>query len=146
MSAKQALNDKLQGSVTAHLRCGGVVNNLIKNVYCWVWEWKKIKVGEYLAKLQAGTWLSRALYSPFAVCWPDAKSARDNHVDRATATGNIINMSTVNFVKAEHTKLLRYANEPTCIHADKRYDTRCYFNVRSKADISRLNLPHGTDN
>jgi len=23
------------------------------------------------------------------------------------------------------------------------YDTRWYFNVRSKADISRLNLPHG---
>jgi len=40
-------------------------------------------------------------------------------------------------------------------HADKatiglrendtiRYDTRCYFNVRSKADIGRLNLPHIT--
>ena len=27
-----------------------------------------------------------------------------------------------------------------------RYDTRCYFNVRSKADINPLNLPHGTDN
>jgi len=27
-----------------------------------------------------------------------------------------------------------------------QYDTRCYFNVRSKADISQLNLPHGTDN
>ena len=26
------------------------------------------------------------------------------------------------------------------------YNTRCYFNVRSKADISQLNLPHGTDN
>ena len=26
------------------------------------------------------------------------------------------------------------------------YDTGCYFNVRSKADTSRLNLPHGTDN
>ena len=26
------------------------------------------------------------------------------------------------------------------------YDTRCYFNVRSKADISQLNLRHGTDN
>jgi len=28
-----------------------------------------------------------------------------------------------------------------------RYDTRCYFNVRSKADmavVSQLNLPHGT--
>jgi len=27
-----------------------------------------------------------------------------------------------------------------------RYDARCYFNVRSKADISQLNLPHGNDN
>jgi len=27
-----------------------------------------------------------------------------------------------------------------------RYDTRRYFNVRSKAHISQLNLPHGTDN
>ena len=27
-----------------------------------------------------------------------------------------------------------------------RYDTRCYFNERSKADISQLNLPHKTDN
>jgi len=25
------------------------------------------------------------------------------------------------------------------------YDTRCYFNVRSKADMSQLNLPHETD-
>ena len=31
MSAKQATNDKLQGSVATHLRCGGVVNNQIKN-------------------------------------------------------------------------------------------------------------------
>ena len=30
----------------------------------------------------------------------------------------------------------------------QRYDTirGCYFNVRSKADMSQLNLPHGTDN
>ena len=27
-----------------------------------------------------------------------------------------------------------------------RYDTRCYINVRSKANKSQLNLPHGTDN
>jgi len=27
-----------------------------------------------------------------------------------------------------------------------RHDTRCYFNVRSKANMSRLNQPHGTDN
>ena len=30
MSAKQAINDKLQGSVPTYLRCGGVVNNRIK--------------------------------------------------------------------------------------------------------------------
>ena len=27
-----------------------------------------------------------------------------------------------------------------------RYDIRCYINVHSKANISQLNLPHGTDN
>ena len=27
-----------------------------------------------------------------------------------------------------------------------RYDTTCYFNVRSKADMSRFNVPHGNDN
>jgi len=30
MSAKQAINDKLQGSVATYLRCGVVVNNQIK--------------------------------------------------------------------------------------------------------------------
>ena len=30
MSAKQAINDKLQGSVATYLRCGGVVNKQIK--------------------------------------------------------------------------------------------------------------------
>jgi len=30
MSAKQAINDKLQGSVATYLKCGGVVNNQIK--------------------------------------------------------------------------------------------------------------------
>jgi len=30
MSAKQAINDKLQGIASTYLRCGGVVNNQIK--------------------------------------------------------------------------------------------------------------------
>jgi len=30
MSAKQAINGKLQGSVATYLRCGAVVNNQIK--------------------------------------------------------------------------------------------------------------------
>ena len=30
ISAKQAISDKLQGSVATYLKCGGVVNNQIK--------------------------------------------------------------------------------------------------------------------
>ena len=55
MSAKQAINDKLQCSVGTYLRCGRLVNNKIKKdllLSLWV---KKIKIGEYLEKLQART-------------------------------------------------------------------------------------------
>jgi len=38
MSAKQAINDKLQGSVAAYLRFGGVVNNQVKkSLYLSLW-------------------------------------------------------------------------------------------------------------
>ena len=40
-------------------------------------------------------------------------------------------------VRAVVKLLYIYYNYPTV-----RYDTRCYFNVRSKADVSQLNLPH----
>jgi len=53
MSAKQAINGNLQGSVAAYLRCGGVVNNQIKKGLLMSLNVKKIKIGEYLAKLQA---------------------------------------------------------------------------------------------
>jgi len=52
MSAKQAINDKLQGSVAAYLRCVGVINNQIKFIAEPESE-KKFKISEYLAKLQA---------------------------------------------------------------------------------------------
>jgi len=44
------------------------------------------------------------------------------------------------------TRTRRDSCECRCVHSTIRYDTRCYFNVRSKADTSRLNLPLGTDN
>jgi len=53
ISAKQAINDKLQGSVATYLRCGGVVNNQIKKRLLLSVRVKKIKIGEYLVKLQA---------------------------------------------------------------------------------------------
>ena len=33
MSAKQAINDKLQGSVATYLRCAGVVNKTLRKPY-----------------------------------------------------------------------------------------------------------------
>ena len=42
-----------------------------------------------------------------------------------------------------------YSQVTLCFHVfeiTSRYDTRYYFNVRSKADISQLNLPHGNNN
>ena len=44
MTAKQAIDDKLQGSIATYLRCGGVVNNQIKKVYCWVCGGKFFKL------------------------------------------------------------------------------------------------------
>jgi len=32
------------------------------------------------------------------------------------------------------------------VHVVLRYDARCCVNVRSKADMSQLNIPHGTNN
>jgi len=62
ISAKQAINDKLQGTVAACLTCGGVVNNQIKKgLLLSLSVKKKFKISEYLAKLQARTWLSHAL-------------------------------------------------------------------------------------
>ena len=55
MSVKQAINDKLQGSVAAtSVKCGGVVNSQIKNGLLLSLRVKKnLKSGEHLAKLQA---------------------------------------------------------------------------------------------
>jgi len=56
MSAKQALNDKLKGSIAAYLRCGRVVNNQIKKGLLLSLRVKKFFViVKYLAKLQART-------------------------------------------------------------------------------------------
>ena len=54
ISTKQALDDKLQGSVAAYLRCSGIVNNQIKNGSLLSLG-EKIFLDEYLAKLQART-------------------------------------------------------------------------------------------
>jgi len=47
MSAKQAISDKLQGSVATYLRYGGVVNNQIKKgllLSLWVKKLKSVNI------------------------------------------------------------------------------------------------------
>jgi len=54
MSAKQAINDKLQGSVAAYLRCGGVVNNQIKKGLLLSESEQNFEIGEYSVDLIEG--------------------------------------------------------------------------------------------
>jgi len=78
--AKQALNDKLQGSVAAYLSCGGVVNNQIKKyllLSVWViflknrWRFGKVTSKNVI--------VSCTFFRLLAVCLPGAQSAWDNH-------------------------------------------------------------------
>ena len=81
MSAKQALNDKLQGSIAAYLRCGGVVNNQlktglllsvrVKKCFKSVDIWQSYKQERF--SLMHFARLANALLK-------DKESARDNHV------------------------------------------------------------------
>ena len=60
---------------------------------------------------------------------------------RGSAPGPRWGMSVPQTSCAPHLEIL---TAPLCRVPQQtlRYDTRCYFNVRSKADISQLNLPH----
>ena len=67
LSAKHAINDKLQGSVATYLRRGGIVNNHIKKDLLLSLRVNEFfKIGEHSAKLQARTRLSLALSSSFS--------------------------------------------------------------------------------
>ena len=48
-------NNKLQGTVVTYLRCDEIVNNKLKKGLLLSLPVKKIKLCEYLAKLQAKT-------------------------------------------------------------------------------------------
>jgi len=68
-------------------------------------------------------------------------AAKEGHDDVAHALLELGASTTPTTKARRHTVLVasgRIASDTI------RYDTRCYFNVRSKADISQLNLPHGT--
>ena len=79
MSAKQALNDKLQGSVAIYLKCGGAVNNQIKEsllLSLWVNFFKSVNIWQ--SYKQERDCLVHFLHL-LAMRWPVAQSAWDIH-------------------------------------------------------------------
>ena len=81
MSAKQVINDKLQGSVAAYLRCAGVVNNQIKKGLLLSLGLKKIlkSVNIWQSYKQKCDCFMHFLHL-LTVCWPSTQSAWDNHI------------------------------------------------------------------
>ena len=79
MSAKQAMNNKLQGSVAAYLRCGGVVNNQIKKSLLLSLRVKKLKSVNIWQSYKQKRDCLMHFFSFLAVCWPGAQNAWDNH-------------------------------------------------------------------
>ena len=76
MSAKQAITNKLQGNVPAHLRCGGVVNNQIKKgLSLSLRVKKKLKSVNFWQTYKQKRDCLVHFLRLLAVCWPGAQSA-----------------------------------------------------------------------
>jgi len=62
---------------------------------------------------------------------------RDSSISTATVKAEcLLQLMFETALKGDHSRL-----DPVQL-VTIRYNTRCYFNVRSKADMSQLNLPH----
>jgi len=80
MSAKQAINNKLQGSVDTYLRCDGVANNQIKKgllLSVWVIFLKSVNIWQSY-KQERGCLMHFARLANTLL--KDEESARDNRV------------------------------------------------------------------
>jgi len=80
MSDKQAINDKLQGSVATCLRCGGVVNYRIKTGLLLSLSVKKIKLMNIWRSCKQECGCLVHFLRLLAVWWPGAQSALDNYL------------------------------------------------------------------
>jgi len=79
MSAKQAINDKLQGSVATYTRCSGVVNNKIRKGLLLSMSVNFFKLVNIWQSYEQECDCLMHFLRLLAVCWPVAQSACDNH-------------------------------------------------------------------
>jgi len=81
MSAKQAIIDKLQGSVATYLRCGGVVDNQIKKGLLLTVRVKKFSKSVNIWQSYKQEHSRLMHFASLAnTLLKDEESARDNHV------------------------------------------------------------------
>jgi len=73
-SAKEAIDDKLQGSATTYLRCGGVVNNQIRKGLLLSLSVNFLLVNIWQSYKQERDCLVHFLHL-LAACWPGAQCA-----------------------------------------------------------------------
>jgi len=78
MPAKQAVKDKLQGSVATYLRCGGVINNQIKIGLLLSLRVKKNFLRSYKVTSKNVIVSCTCAFGPNTA--KDGESVRDNHV------------------------------------------------------------------
>jgi len=86
LSAKQAINDKLQGSVVTHLRYDGVVNNQIKKGLLLSLRVKKVLKSVNIWQITSkNIILSHALSPSFRSVLAKRINAQENHVLACTS-------------------------------------------------------------
>ena len=78
MSAKQAINDKLLGSLATYLTGLRLLTTILRKVYCWVCEWKKIKSVNIRQSYMQERGCIVHFLCLFSSVLASAQSARDN--------------------------------------------------------------------
>ena len=100
------------------------------------------RVREFIT--QFNEWPASAHHMP-----PPASGWHLKHKSMARATYSLLNLlieEAVDHYSCHHPHIGHHCSNKakTSNAITIRYDTRCYFNVRSKADMCPLNLTHGT--
>jgi len=123
MSDKQAINDKLQGSVATYLRCGGVVNYRIKTGLLLSLSVKKIKLMNIWRSYKQECGCLVHFLRLLAVWWPGAQSALDNYLLACNFAKYLPNLKQITYrLKNKHFLLwllttqrhLKYAATQPC--------------------------------
>jgi len=120
MSAKQTINDKLQGSVATYLRCGGILNNQIKKgllLSVWVNFFKSVNIWQCY-KQERGCLMHFARLANTLL--KDEESAGDNHVLACLVSKTTLRIRCVFFQNAKKTRKCKKAFVHAGIHIFER--------------------------